>query len=1117
MPIVVVDEELYRVLPSLLVATVDKFAQIPFKGEASALFGARDRYSPIYGHLCEAHGREVGGRVVRDARNASALVPPELIIQDELHLISGPLGTMVGLYESIIDRATSIIPSSGGPVIPAKIIASTATIRRADRQVQSLYNRELRVFPQPGIDASDSFFAHEHQVDPGKDDSSGRLYLGLCAPGMSAKMLLVRTYAVLLATAQRALDVHGSDADPYMTLVGYFNSLRALGGTLRLVEDNVNLNRLKYLHEQRKYPRRYVDKIEEMTSRAGASKIPGLLTALERSFQQERRGGPHPVDVLLATNMISVGVDIDRLGLMVVVGQPKSTSEYIQATSRVGRKHPGLVVVVYNWPAPRDISHYEHFIAYHQSMYRHVEAVSATPFSLRAIDRGLNGLLAGLVRATVPEMARERDAENFRIENDAVRSIVEYLVTRANAVNGPRAAEYLRREADERLKKWEEVTHEPLRYCWHDPYNVPPANERVLLRFTGTSKMAYWDAPGSLRGVESTAAFYVAIERQAMRNGYKQPTGDVRPSQILTAFGPGAMVDLTHTTVVVASIEQWVGGEDGHNLVKYDSRLGAALKVTAFYAPPASERDGGSPQGTIGTFIFPEYQQCSRCNTLSRFGDGDTTYVPGKEWIECTVPGCLPTGGRRARTYPAPFVIACSGGHLDDFPWRRYVHEEGGDFECRKRLRLVRSGLLGTVGDMRVVCECGAERSMADAFAKRVVECTNRRPWLDMHNRTTNPGRCLRKARIVQRGASNVWFPVVRSVLRIGSEETGIDAALQQCDAQQLEKLTSLEDLKNVLKIGFFSPLAEFAADQVWTALQQRNQRHTDLISMDLRLPEWQVLTASDGSRSDNVDNDLLFEAVDVPASFAETLVRVLLLHRLQEVRALIGFTRIDPDTGFDDTIPKEIVHIRRQSTTWLPAIEVRGEGIFLQFNEQHITEWEQRPEVVERMEAMRRRLNDWADERSISAPTFPGARYVLLHTLAHAMIRQLALDSGYSAGAIRERLYCSGDPHNPMAGVLLYTAANDSDGSLGGLVELGMSDRLPVLLRQSLRSATICSSDPICSDMTPDLHSSINGAACHSCMLISETSCERSNQFLDRNLLVKTLHSKGTEFFERY
>jgi hypothetical protein len=506
-PVVVVDDEIYRTCPSLVVATVDKFARIPFRGQTRALFGFRDRYSPTFGHISAAHGDTVGGRKLRDANPAPRLLPPELIIQDELHLISGPLGTMVGLYETVVEYASSLTPE-GATRIPPKVIASTATIRRAAQQTRQLYGgRKLAIFPSSGLTARDSFFAREMPIDPAVDSRAGRLYVGVNAPGSSTKTLLVRVYSILLAAAEVEIQADATAADPYGTLVGYFNSMRALGGAKRLVEDDVKLVRLRYLTQQRGLPRRNITDPEELTSRIESWRIPELLKRLENQFPRAKSNWP--VDVLLATNMISVGVDIDRLGLMVVTGQPKTTAEYIQATSRVGRKYPGLVVTMYNWMGARDLSHYERFQSYHAALYRYVEAISVTPFSSRALDRGLRGVFAAMNRLFGRQMAEEPDAENFDPVGAATSDIIEDICQRAAVLVGKSNSDLVKTRLLSHRDEWAHLAEALLRYSWLDESRRPPNNSRVLLRTTGTQNEGEWATPGSLREVEPTAAFFL--------------------------------------------------------------------------------------------------------------------------------------------------------------------------------------------------------------------------------------------------------------------------------------------------------------------------------------------------------------------------------------------------------------------------------------------------------------------------------------------------------------------------------------------------------------------------------------------------------------------------------
>ncbi len=449
LPIIVVDEEIYRRLPALLISTVDKFAQMPWRGDVGMLFGMVNARCPRHGFRSpeiedsDSHTRKGSYPAVRSVE-VPPLRPPDLIIQDELHLISGPLGTLVGLYETAIDELCSW--DLEGTRVRPKIIASTATIRRAREQVRSLFNREVRVFPPLGTSADDNFFSKRREPS---EDVPGRLYIGICAPGKRFKAALIRVYTAYLSAAQQLFEQYGRHADPWMTQVGYFNSIRELGGMRRLVEDDIR-QRLRDM-DQRGLAKRTPRLVKELTSRIGATDIPEILDLLEVPFDpeterlrkqrrqaNERVDLPLPIDVLLATNMISVGVDVRRLGLMTVAGQPKTTAEYIQATSRVGRNAPGLVCTVFNWARPRDLSHYERFEHYHATYYQHVEALSITPFASRARDRGLAGVLVSLIRLCRDDYNDNDRAGAIQRLNPIVQQAVETLVQRAEVVTGSR-------------------------------------------------------------------------------------------------------------------------------------------------------------------------------------------------------------------------------------------------------------------------------------------------------------------------------------------------------------------------------------------------------------------------------------------------------------------------------------------------------------------------------------------------------------------------------------------------------------------------------------------------------------------------------------------------------
>jgi hypothetical protein len=520
LPVMVVDEDIYRRPPSLLIATVDKFAQMPWKGETQHLFGQVSGLCIRHGFLSpEVEEDDTGNHparapLPRAQRQAHGpLRPPDLIIQDELHLISGPLGSMVALYETAVDELCTW--TVGGQQVRPKVIASTATIRRAPDQARKLFLRKLEVFPPQGTSITDSFFALQRPVGL---DYPGRRYLGICAFGRRYPVTMIRVYVALMAGAQKLFAKYDHLADPWMTLTGYFNSIRELAGTRRLVEDDIR-TRLRDA-DQRGLAKRQIryGAVEELTSRKSGTDIPKILERLEIIFdhaqetqrEADRRAGRQPAiqpyDAILATNMISVGVDIDRLGLMVIAGQPKTTSEYIQATSRIGRSQsgPGLVITVFNWARPRDLSHYESFEHYHQTFYKHVEALSVTPFSARALDRGLAGVLVALMRLREERLNANEKAGQLQDTDPAMPNVIDRIVARAeNTLHDPLAGALVRQMVMERRDHWlaRVRSQTDFRLGYRDDTNGVVG----LLKEAGVSGWELFTCLNSLRDVEGTA------------------------------------------------------------------------------------------------------------------------------------------------------------------------------------------------------------------------------------------------------------------------------------------------------------------------------------------------------------------------------------------------------------------------------------------------------------------------------------------------------------------------------------------------------------------------------------------------------------------------------------
>ncbi|MCW8383820.1 helicase-related protein [Streptomyces justiciae] len=465
LPVHLIDEAVYDARPTLVIATVDKFASMPWRPATAALFNRDDPSDPT--------------------------PPPELIVQDELHLISGPLGTLTGLYETAVDALAD----------RPKVIASTATIRRAADQGRHLFARDVRQFPPAGLDSRDSWFA----VETRREEKASRRYVGLLAPGTSQSTLLIRTYATLLHRAQQAR-TEDEVRDAYWSLVGYFNSLRLLSAAELQVHDDV-VAYLGVLADREGVAVRSVANYSELTSRIDASEIPTRLKGIEKKLPDE-----DAVDVLLATNMIAVGVDVDRLGLMAVMGQPQTTAEYIQATSRVGRAHPGLVAVMLNATRSRDRSHYENFLHFHSALYREVESTSVTPFSARARERGLHAVIVALARILIPA-ARANDSAG-RIESyehllrEEVRPI---LLSRVQAVTSEEV-DAVGRAFDEFVDWWldEADTHGGLLFEPVRGSRTPS----LLKSYDDESEDAEaWPTLWSLRDVDAESALFMEATR----------------------------------------------------------------------------------------------------------------------------------------------------------------------------------------------------------------------------------------------------------------------------------------------------------------------------------------------------------------------------------------------------------------------------------------------------------------------------------------------------------------------------------------------------------------------------------------------------------------------------
>jgi len=533
-----------------------------------------------------------------------------------------------------------------------------------------------------------------------------------------------------------------------------------------------------------------------------------------------------------------------------------------------------------------------------------------------------------------------------------------------------------------------------------------------------------------------------------------------------------------------------------------------------------------SAEANIGVPVrpFPRWMRCVKCGLLSPyehqlFSIKEDRYRP--ERTHFVHKGCTGSKGdqkaRDADAVPARFLLACRNGHLDDFPWHYFVH--GGNSSCKGTLRFYESGASLQTENLWVKCDtCSTARSLAQAFGKAGKEnlpaCRGRHPHLD-HFDT----ECEEEARAVLLGATNSWFPITLSALAIPQTKDPLSQLIQEGweffeDVESEAELPAI--VRTLKKTGALPGIDKHSATAIWSAIEtHRAGPGQDVVGeADIKGPEWDALTDA------NPPTDyphFMSKPVGTPPVFANHISRVLLLERLREVNALLGFTRVEApeETGNSNERPQTAA-LSKARPDWVPANQVHGEGVFIQFDEQALVRWENLSAVKKVDQMLRGGHRGWRNSRRLDPDEgYPGIRYAMLHTLSHLLIRELALECGYNAASIRERIYADTRTGIPQAGVLIYTAAADSDGTLGGLVDLGNPQNLGRLLAQALNRARVCSSDPLCSEHDAESDRSLHGAACHSCSFVAETSCERGNRYLDRSLLVPTLDIADAAFFK--
>lgn len=595
--------------------------------------------------------------------------------------------------------------------------------------------------------------------------------------------------------------------------------------------------------------------------------------------------------------------------------------------------------------------------------------------------------------------------------------------------------------------------------------------------------------------------------------------GEIRPSQFISTFGPGAVLELPDYSIIIAGLDEW---ETQFCTPIQEPRLVRKLGLRKILSLPfpKSESGLGGHIPTVPAFRFPAFYVCPNCRKLSIYNqfsvENDGVYCFNNK-----VKGNEPC--QKVKTYPVRFVTACENGHLSDVPWNYYVHK--GNTDCKGDLYLEDTAKSGAISDLEVQCRtCGDSRSLQDAFKKEgndkkpLGKCFGSRPWLGRYAQEA----CDQSPRILLRGASNLYFSVIESALAIPPYTDPLYKLVDSL-SERLEEIESVEELKIGVKMGFLKELKGHDLEKVFEIIQLQKGLGTG-VNQDLLRPEWDAIIKGD---QDSKEHHFETQKEEVPEAFVPFLSHLIMVRRLKEVRVLRSFTRINPppDTtallsgdGEETSYTALEASLSKQQLNWRPGVETHGEGIFIALNEDMLEGWEE--ETKSYHEEMNKNYLKYCDDRNIPederAP-FPGTRYMLLHSLSHALMRQLCLNSGYSSSSLRERIYSrrGNSKGESMAGILIYTATPDSEGSLGGLVELGKTNNFHNVLWKALNEARLCSGDPLCAEHTPETVGDLNGAACHSCMLAAETSCERSNRFLDRSLLVKTVSNLDVHYFK--
>lgn len=602
-----------------------------------------------------------------------------------------------------------------------------------------------------------------------------------------------------------------------------------------------------------------------------------------------------------------------------------------------------------------------------------------------------------------------------------------------------------------------------------------------------------------------------------------RPAGQIRQSQIVTTFGPGAMVDLPDHAVIIAGIDHWSGHKD-HPIS--EERLAAKVKALLgvpsidFYAPPADRDDPNADVTGITAWLFPEWFVAQYEERNIATGARSRPLVSRMDLVK----GSYERDRKKHRVVPVRFVQACLRGHVSDIGWQVFVH--GNEDKCRRALWMDERGTSGDLTDITIRCECGKSKALSAATKLNDVPlgyCNGPRPWLGNFGREQRcggggEGVKSQVNRLLVRSASNAYFAQTLSVISIPEPAGALRQAVDSVWLDFLQYADSQADVVRERKKQKVSAALEgFSDGEVWKDVERRKAGGAPPMRGIREVELETLLSAPEQAGEDQPDGLFHARAIPIPKggpSLTKKLRTVVKVHRLREVVAQVGFTRFEAAVA--DVNGELALEVERAALSlnqsWVPAVENRGEGVFVAFDPNAVEAWLARPAVKTRDDQLNAGFEAWKACHPGVTAQFPGLPYILLHSLSHLLITAVALECGYAASSIRERIYVGESGY----GILLYTASPDAEGTLGGLVQA--ADRIDQDLREALELGQLCANDPVCAQHQPENQQEerfLLGAACHGCLLLAESSCERRNDFLDRSLVVPTVDGDGAAFFD--